>query len=91
MPMIDLSKVSDEVVSACEGVDVVVLEGMGRSIESNLRVQFTVDSFNMGMVKHPEVATLLGTEHLYDCVCKFTPGKPVLSSTNGANQVEEVM
>ena len=71
-PMIDLSKVSPQVVAECEGVDLLVLEGMGRSIESNLHALFTCDALNIGMVKHPEVAMLLGTQ-MYDCVCRFKP------------------
>lgn len=74
MPMIDLRSVSSDVVKECEGTDLLVLEGMGRSIESNLNTFFTCDSVKMGMVKHPEVAVMLGTE-MYDCVCRFKEGK----------------
>ena len=55
---------------AAAGADLIVLEGMGRAIETNLNARFTVDVLKLGMVKHPEVATCLGGT-LYDCVCKF--------------------
>lgn len=67
-------QVSAELAAACsEGVDLVVLEGMGRAIETNLRAAFTADSLKLGMIKHPEVAQLLGGR-LYDCVCKYDKG-----------------
>ena len=55
----------------CEGVDLVVLEGMGRAIETNLNVDLTVPCLRIGMIKHPEVAQSLGGD-LYGCVCKFS-------------------
>lgn len=70
LPVIDLTHVSSELVDAARGADLIVLEGMGRAVETNLRARFTCDALNLGMVKHPEVAQCLrGT--LYDCVCRF--------------------
>jgi type II pantothenate kinase len=63
-------QVSIELAEAAAGADLVVLEGMGRSIETNLRARFSCDSLNIGMIKHPEVAQALGGR-LYDCVCQF--------------------
>ena len=51
----------------------MILEGMGRGIETNLRASFSVDAAKLAMVKHPEVATMLGGR-LFDCVCKFDRG-----------------
>eukprot|EP00245_Coleochaete_scutata_P016448 TRINITY_DN7690_c0_g1_i1.p1 TRINITY_DN7690_c0_g1~~TRINITY_DN7690_c0_g1_i1.p1 ORF type:complete len:370 (+),score=97.00 TRINITY_DN7690_c0_g1_i1:49-1158(+) len=70
-PVIDLSAISPELAWASEGADLVVLEGMGRSIETNLNAEFKVDSLNIGMVKHPEVAEFLKAR-MFDCVVKFT-------------------
>ncbi|GAX75016.1 hypothetical protein CEUSTIGMA_g2462.t1 [Chlamydomonas eustigma] len=70
LPVIDLSVVSKELAAECEGVDLVVLEGMGRAIETNLHAKFTCDSWKLGMIKHPEVATCLNGR-MYDCVCKY--------------------
>jgi cobyric acid synthase len=60
-------------VEEARDADLVVLEGMGRGIETNLYARFSIDSVKLAMVKHKEVATLLGGE-LYDCVCKFDEG-----------------
>ena len=42
-------------MAEAEGVDLVVLEGMGRAIETNLNAKFSCDSLKLAMVKHPEV------------------------------------
>jgi type II pantothenate kinase len=52
----------------------LVLEGMGRSIETNLRATFTCDCLRIGVIKHPEVARCLGGR-LYDPVVRFTREK----------------
>ncbi|KAJ0641185.1 putative damage-control phosphatase [Helianthus annuus] len=70
LPVIDLSSVSQELAYLASDADLVVLEGMGRGIETNLYAQFKCDSLKIGMVKHPEVAQFLGGR-LYDCVFKF--------------------
>ncbi|KAI4387664.1 hypothetical protein MLD38_000080 [Melastoma candidum] len=71
LPVIDLSRVSPELAYLANDADLVILEGMGRGIETNLYAQFKCDSLKIGMVKHPEVAEFLGGR-LYDCVIKFT-------------------
>jgi len=50
--------VSPELAAAAKDVDLVVLEGMGRGIETNLYAALTVDKLNLGMIKHPEVRVL---------------------------------
>ena len=48
-------QVSREVIEQAGDADLVVLEGMGRGIETNLYAQFSVDSLKLGMIKHREV------------------------------------
>ena len=48
-------QVSSDLVNAAEGADLVILEGMGRAIETNLYAELTCDRLNLGMIKHPEV------------------------------------
>jgi len=71
-PMIDLANVSDELNDAARDADLVILEGMGRAIESNYDAQFTVDSLHLALLKDEEIAGRIGGE-LYDCVCKYRP------------------
>ncbi|GMH02894.1 hypothetical protein Nepgr_004733 [Nepenthes gracilis] len=70
LPVIDLTRVSQELAYLASDADLVILEGMGRGIETNLYAQFKCDSIKIGMVKHPEVAQFLGGR-LYDCVFKY--------------------
>ncbi|KGN43364.1 damage-control phosphatase At2g17340 [Cucumis sativus] len=70
LPVIDLIRVSQELSYLAADADLVVLEGMGRGIETNLYAQFKCDSLKIGMVKHMEVAEFLGGR-LYDCVFKY--------------------
>ncbi len=73
IPLIDLSKVSDELNAAARDADLVVLEGMGRSVESNLNTEFAVDSIQLCLLKDPIVAARAGGE-VFDCVCRYRKG-----------------
>lgn len=70
LPVIDLMGISQELAYLASDADLVILEGMGRGIETNLYAQFRCDSLKIGMVKHPEVVDFLGGR-LYDCVFKY--------------------
>eukprot|EP00898_Chlorokybus_atmophyticus_P006608 jgi/Chlat1/6949/Chrsp52S06615 len=70
MPVLDFRRISSELVEAAGEADLIIVEGMGRSIETNLYAKFTCDSLKLGMVKHQEVADAL-RGRMYDCVCKF--------------------
>jgi len=41
LPVIDLRTLSEDFVAATADADLVVLEGMGRGIETNLHARFT--------------------------------------------------
>ncbi|MEM7624901.1 MAG: ARMT1-like domain-containing protein [Planctomycetota bacterium] len=73
-PLIDLAKINPELAVVVEslGVDLVVLEGMGRAIESNLNARFTCDTLKLAMIKDRGVATELGAE-VFDLVMRFEP------------------
>jgi len=72
IPLIDFSDVSDELNEAAADADLVVLEGMGRSVESNLNTQFAVDSIQLCLLKDPSVAARVNGE-VFDCVCMYRP------------------
>lgn len=74
LPLIDLRRVSPELVRAVHdhGPDLVVLEGMGRGVESNLYVPFRCDVVKIAMLKDEGVAAALGGG-LYDLVFRFEP------------------
>ncbi|QDZ19193.1 damage-control phosphatase [Chloropicon primus] len=72
LPIIDLSELSASVVAEAEDADLIVLQGMGRAIESNLNATFSTAVLKMGVVKHPEVALCLGGK-LGEPICKLEP------------------
>lgn len=69
-PLIDLSSVSDDLNQAAADADLVILEGMGRGVESNLRAEFRCDAVNLAMVKDEAVAKRNGGK-LFDVVCRY--------------------
>ncbi len=71
-PLIDLSRVSVELSSqaACEPVDLVVLEGMGRAIESNYDARMTCDVIKIAMIKDQGVADAMGAS-VFDLVFRY--------------------
>ena len=50
------SQVSPKLNDIAKDADFIVLEGMGRGIETNLWGQFKVAALKVGLIKHREVA-----------------------------------
>ncbi|MBI5723231.1 MAG: DUF89 family protein [Planctomycetes bacterium] len=71
IPLIDLSEVSDELNAAAADADLVIMEGMGRAVESNYRAEMAADYLRLALLKDEKVAARVGGG-LYDCVCRFT-------------------
>jgi type II pantothenate kinase len=71
-PLIDLSCVSEECNAAAAQSDLVVLEGMGRGVESNWRQKFLCDIWRVALVKDRSVAGWLNAP-LFSPVCRFDP------------------
>ncbi len=71
-PLIDLADISDECNEAAAQSDLIILEGMGRAVESNYKAQFTCDALKIALVKDALVAERLGGK-TFDVVCRFEP------------------
>jgi uncharacterized protein with ATP-grasp and redox domains len=69
-PLIDLAEISAELNEASADADLVILEGMGRGVESNLDAEFSCDAVNLAMLKDEIVAQRVNGK-LFDCVCQF--------------------
>jgi type II pantothenate kinase len=69
-PLIDLSAVSAELNAAAAAADLVVIEGMGRGVESNLDARFGCDALNLAMIKDHIIAARHHGK-VFDCVCRF--------------------
>jgi hypothetical protein len=65
-----LSEVSDELNHVAENADLLILEGMGRGVESNFDASFTCDTLNIAMIKDVAVAKRMGGR-VFDVVCRF--------------------
>ena len=59
-PLIDLSEVSDELNTAAADAELVIIEGMGRGVESNLDARFGCDAMNLAMIKDVMIAKRCG-------------------------------
>jgi uncharacterized protein with ATP-grasp and redox domains len=73
-PLIDLSQISPGLNAAAKDADLVILEGMGRGVESNFDAQFSCDWLILAMIKDQAVAWRHGGK-LFDCVCRFDTGR----------------
>lgn len=67
----NVRRVSRELADACQGVDLIVIEGMGRTLHTNLWTQFTCPSLKLAMVKNAHLAKKLFSGELYDCICLY--------------------
>ncbi|MFQ6048162.1 MAG: ARMT1-like domain-containing protein [Phycisphaerae bacterium] len=73
-PLIDLSRISQACNEAARQSDLIILEGMGRSVESNYEARFDCDCLKLALLKDPAVAERLGGR-VFDAVCKFEPAR----------------
>jgi type II pantothenate kinase len=71
-PLIDLRTVSQAVNDAARETDLVILEGMGRALESNYEAKFKVDAIKLCMIKEEIIATRHGGKN-FDTICRFDP------------------
>ncbi|MBN2560412.1 MAG: DUF89 family protein [Phycisphaerae bacterium] len=69
-PLIDLADVTPQCCAAAADSDLLILEGMGRAIESNYDACFTIDTIKIALIKDAMVARILGVE-LFDPVFRF--------------------
>jgi type II pantothenate kinase len=71
-PLIDLREVSDAINREAPATDLVIFEGMGRSLESNFEARFKVDAIKLCMIKEEIVAQRHGGKN-FDTVCRYDP------------------
>jgi damage-control phosphatase, subfamily II, stand-alone protein len=69
-PLIDLREISEEVNRYASATDLVILEGMGRAVETNFEATFKVAAIKLAMIKEEIVARRHGGKN-FDTVCRF--------------------
>ncbi len=69
-PLIDLREISAIVNQEAARTDLLILEGMGRGLESNYEALFTCDAIKLAMIKEDIVARRHNGK-IFDTVCRF--------------------
>lgn len=71
-PCLDLSRLNLDLANAMssQGVDLVVLEGMGRALHTNLKAEFTCECLKVAVIKNRWLATRLGGD-MFSVLCKY--------------------
>ncbi|KAK8970244.1 Pantothenate kinase 2 [Platanthera guangdongensis] len=72
-PCIDFRQVSSELAAVAKDADLIILEGMGRALHTNLNARFGCDALKLAMVKNQRLAEKLFSGNIYDCLCRFEP------------------
>lgn len=85
-PCMDFRRVPDVLAEACAGTDMLIIEGMGRAIHTNLRARFKCDTLKIAMIKTERLAKTLFGGKLYDCVCMFEPGDEGRGEARGGSE-----
>ncbi|KAI8111302.1 hypothetical protein M9434_004874 [Picochlorum sp. BPE23] len=75
-PCLDLTRVSKDVADATVGTDLVIIEGMGRSIHTNFAAKLKCDVLKLAMIKNKHLASRLFNGNVYECICRFDNGVP---------------
>ncbi|XP_076171818.1 4'-phosphopantetheine phosphatase [Ptiloglossa arizonensis] len=76
-PCLDLSRLSVDLCLAMvkHNVDLIVLEGMGRTLHTNLNAKLTCECLKLAVVKNRWLALRLGGD-MYAVICKYEQPSP---------------
>jgi type II pantothenate kinase len=69
-PLIDFKNISDSCNQAAQKTDLLIIEGMGRAVESNWHARFTCPALKIAMVKNDWIARQLKGK-MFDLICRF--------------------
>ncbi|XP_049852310.1 4'-phosphopantetheine phosphatase isoform X1 [Schistocerca gregaria] len=71
-PCLDLTRLNQQLSKALvdNGVDLIVIEGMGRSVHTNLEAKFTCECLKLAVIKNRWLAARLGGD-MYCVMCKY--------------------
>ncbi|XP_078695396.1 4'-phosphopantetheine phosphatase-like isoform X1 [Branchiostoma floridae x Branchiostoma belcheri] len=85
-PCLDLSRIDEMLSQECQrrGVDLVVLEGMGRAIHTNYHAAFSCESLKLAVLKNKWLANRLGGD-VFSVIFKYTKGSKVEGMTPSRN------
>ncbi|KAL5233685.1 hypothetical protein ACI65C_001095 [Semiaphis heraclei] len=69
-PCLDLSRLERELANELITVDLIILEGMGRAVHTNIDAEFLCDCFKLAIIKNRWLAKRLGGD-MFSVVCKY--------------------
>lgn len=69
-PLLDMADISEHCAEVAGGCDLLIIEGMGRALESNFNTRFTVDTIKLAMIKDKAVARAFDGQ-LFDLILRF--------------------
>ncbi|KAI5710818.1 hypothetical protein M8J75_011640 [Diaphorina citri] len=69
-PCLDLSRLGRDLATELSSIDLIVLEGMGRTVHTNLNAKFTCESLKLAVIKNRWLAQRLGGQ-MFSVVCKY--------------------
>ncbi|CAG9825028.1 unnamed protein product [Phaedon cochleariae] len=69
-PCLDLSTLSSGLCDLMKSADLVIIEGMGRAVHTNLYAELTVDCFKLAVLKNEWLAHSLGAQQ-FSVICDF--------------------
>lgn len=64
------SRLGRELANELTDVDLIILEGMGRAVHTNIDAEFLCDSFKLATIKNRWLAKRLGGD-MFSVVCKY--------------------
>ncbi|CAA9994921.1 unnamed protein product [Nesidiocoris tenuis] len=74
-PCLDLSRLDRKLAKRMVDVDLLVIEGMGRAVHTNLNADFTCESLRVAVIKNKWLSQRLGGD-MFAAIFKYLP--PVL-------------
>ncbi len=69
-PLIDFKNISETCDQAARNADLLILEGMGRAVESNWHARFRCPTLKIAMLKNEWIAKQLNGK-VYDLICRL--------------------
>ncbi|XP_066908231.1 4'-phosphopantetheine phosphatase isoform X1 [Halyomorpha halys] len=70
---LDLCFIDIEIAERMKEMDLLVIEGMGRAVHTNLYAQFKCDTLRVAVIKDHWLSRELGGDE-FSCICKFSCG-----------------
>lgn len=70
-PCLDLQQLPADVDAALAGVDLIVIEGMGRALHTNLNARFKCESLKVVVIKNNWLAKKLFDSDIFSVIFKY--------------------